>query len=178
MVAANNEPACEQYVLCMTPLEDEGNQSSDSVIALLVCLLNTYELDAAQLACFVCDHAVVNVAIARRTSVSMIGCASHRLNLAAQLVLKPHHQHLDKVATLATRLSTSKNHHYLCERGAPMPVKRDATRWTSSYAAIGCLLEISSAFDRTDSHLLNAVPSAREEAELKALRFDGPRSKA
>lgn len=42
VVAADNEPTCERYMLCMTPLEDESDQSSDSVIALFDCLLDTY----------------------------------------------------------------------------------------------------------------------------------------
>lgn len=61
---------------------------------------------------YVCDHTSVNVAIVKKTCVLMIGCASHRLNLTAQLMMEPHSKLLDKLNQLMMSLSSCKNRHY------------------------------------------------------------------
>ena len=110
---------------------------SDSIIQLLDDVLDTYSLDATQIIFVVCDHASVNIAIARKTGVPMIGCASHRMNLALREFLSPHDKILGKLHDLMTKLDTSKNRHHLRKLGGLMPVLNNDTRW-SSYFSITC----------------------------------------
>ncbi|DAZ94100.1 TPA: hypothetical protein N0F65_007934 [Lagenidium giganteum] len=51
---------------------------SDSMIDLLDSVLDAYGIDPKCFFC--CDHSSVNVAIAKKTGVSMVGCPSHRFN--------------------------------------------------------------------------------------------------
>ncbi|ETL43301.1 hypothetical protein L916_06159 [Phytophthora nicotianae] len=60
---------------------------TDSFIDLLDYAMDTYRLNAANLMFYVCDHASVNTALSARTQIPMIGCASHRRQLAVQWLL-------------------------------------------------------------------------------------------
>ncbi|OWZ13971.1 hypothetical protein PHMEG_00012618 [Phytophthora megakarya] len=66
----------------------------------------------------------------------MIGCASHRFNLAMQATLREHSDVLDKVHLLMTKLNTIKNRHWLRELGALIPVFRNSTRWSSTLSMV------------------------------------------
>ncbi|ETI34444.1 hypothetical protein F443_19097 [Phytophthora nicotianae P1569] len=111
---------------------------SDAIIELLDVVLDTYEIHASQLCFYVCDHASVNVAIAHKTLVLMIGCASHRFNLAIQALMREEDDILDKVHAFMVKLSTIKNRHHLREADALMPVYRNTTRWSCTFFMIDC----------------------------------------
>ncbi|KAG3079317.1 hypothetical protein PC122_g12253 [Phytophthora cactorum] len=114
--------------------------SADATIEIFDYVLDTYGIDAATQLCFlVCDHASVNVAIARKTSVPMIGCGSHRMNLAMQALMEEHDDLLEKVHRLMAKLNTIKTRHYLREADASFKVlagkERSLTRAERSAAA-------------------------------------------
>ncbi|OWZ10701.1 hypothetical protein PHMEG_00016408 [Phytophthora megakarya] len=126
----------EKFLLCFSVLSDEPDMSSDAIIELLDVVLNTYEIDIAQLCFFVDDHVLVNVAIAKKTKVPMIGCANHRFNLAVQELMREHSDLLNKVHQLMGKLNTIKNRHHFREVDALTPVVSYVTKWSSTFAKI------------------------------------------
>ncbi|ETI41492.1 hypothetical protein F443_13265 [Phytophthora nicotianae P1569] len=112
----------DKFLLCFSTLPDESDMSADATIDLFDYVLDTYGIDAATQMCFyVCYHASVNVAIARKTSVSVIGCTSHRMNLAMQALMSDYTDLLEKVHRLMSKLNTIQNRHRLREADALMP---------------------------------------------------------
>ncbi|ETK76374.1 hypothetical protein L915_17208 [Phytophthora nicotianae] len=113
----------DKFLLCFSTLPDESDMSADATIDLFDYVLDTYGIDAATQLCFyVCDHASVNVAIARKTSVPMIGCS-----LAMQALMSDYTDLLEKVHRLMSKLNTIKTRHRLREADALMPTFGNAT---------------------------------------------------
>ena len=97
----------------------------------------------------------------------MIGYASHRLQLGAGKILEPHAELLAKVNELMRRMGSIKNRARLWEKNAPMPIQRNATRWSSTFAMIQCYFEMKHAIDRQDKDVAAVCPSATEELTLE-----------
>ncbi|ETI36147.1 hypothetical protein F443_17671 [Phytophthora nicotianae P1569] len=113
----------DKFLLCFSTLPDESDTNADATIDLFDYVLDTYGIDAATQLCFyVCDHASVNVAIARKTSVPMIGCS-----LAMQALMSDYTDLLEKVHRLMSKLNTIKTRHRLREADALMPTFGNAT---------------------------------------------------
>ncbi|GLE06407.1 hypothetical protein PINS_up015654 [Pythium insidiosum] len=72
-VAAIAKKNIAKFLLSFSTLEDEADMGADSMIQLLDDMLDTYGIEAKQLGFMVSDHASVNVATAKKTSVPMIG---------------------------------------------------------------------------------------------------------
>ncbi|ETP44051.1 hypothetical protein F442_09313 [Phytophthora nicotianae P10297] len=124
---------------------------------LLTCLI-TYGIDAVTQLCFyVWDHASVNVAIAMKTSVPMIGCASHQMNLVMQALMNDYTDLLEKVQRLMSKLNTIKNRHRhrLREADTLMPTFGIATRWSNTFAMIDLYCRIYKKLDRVDDDLID-----------------------
>ncbi|ETL91008.1 hypothetical protein L917_10403 [Phytophthora nicotianae] len=162
----------DKYLLCFSTLTDESDMGSDAIIELLDDVLDTYEIHASQLCFYVCDHPSINVALANKTLVPMIGCASHRFNLAVQALMREDDDILDKVHDLMVKLYTIKNRHHLREADALMPVYRNTTRWISTFSMIDRYSRIYSKLDRIDDQLADFIPTPRENVRLKALFED------
>ncbi|DAZ97014.1 TPA: hypothetical protein N0F65_011929 [Lagenidium giganteum] len=120
--------AVSPTMLCCSTLANGDDMGSDSMIDLLDSVLDAYGIDATNLCFFVCDHASVIVAVAKKTGVPMIGCASHRFNLALRLYMQTDESTITKVRQLMVRLSTVKQRHRLKQAGALMPVLDQDTR--------------------------------------------------
>ncbi|RAW21327.1 hypothetical protein PC110_g22231 [Phytophthora cactorum] len=132
--------------------------SSDAIIDLLDEVLDIYGIEAAQLCFYVCDHASVNVVIARKTQVPTIGCASHRFNLVIQALMREHSDLLDKVQLLMVKLNTIKMFwHHLREMDILMPVYRNATRWSSTFFLVDRYFRFYGKLDCLDLKDLESV---------------------
>ncbi|ETP42338.1 hypothetical protein F442_10750 [Phytophthora nicotianae P10297] len=168
-VAVIGVTGADKYLLCFSTLTGESDMGSDVIIELLDDVLDTYEIHASQLCFYVIDHASVNVAIANKTLVTMIGRASHRFNLAVQALMREDDDILDRVHALMVKLNTIKNRHHLREADALMPVYRNTTRWSSTFSMIDRYFRIYSKLDRIDDQLAGFIPTPRENVRLKAL---------
>ena len=161
--------ARDSFLLAFRTREDEGDMGTDSIISLLDDVLDDYDIALGQLCFFVCDHASVNVSLSRRTRVPMIGCSSHRFNLAMQRLMAPHSQLLDKISTLMVKLNTFKNRAILRDAEEPMPCLRNVTRWSSTYRMVHRFFRLTHMLNRTEKKLADHIPTAREELELREL---------
>ncbi|KAE9046065.1 hypothetical protein PR002_g1893 [Phytophthora rubi] len=163
----------EKFLLVFSPFVDEADMGADSLIDLLDYAMDVYGLTLDLLMFYVCDHASVNGALSSRTDVPMIGCASHRLQLAVRWLLEPeaNQRVIQKVHDLMTRLSTLKHRHALRQAGALMPVVNNTTRWSSTYDMIDRYFDIAELIDNSNPKLLDVLLTPREEVKLKVI-FD------
>lgn len=79
-----------------------------------------------------------------RRTIPLIGCASHKLNLAVQSLYShgtPEHEVVEKVHRLMIELGTLKNRMKLATQSPLSPIKRNDTRWGSVFAMLKRYLE-------------------------------------
>ncbi|ETM41456.1 hypothetical protein L914_12767, partial [Phytophthora nicotianae] len=167
----------DKFLLCFSTLPDESDTNADATIDLFDYVLDTYGIDAATQMCFyVCYHASVNVAIARKTSVPMIGCASHQMNLAMQALMSDYTDLLEKVHRLMSKLNTIQNRHRLREADALMPTFGIATRWSSTFAIIDRYFQIYKKLDLSIRGPQESGKCKQEAASIEYI-FAGPLAK-
>ncbi|KAG2760231.1 hypothetical protein PC116_g27310 [Phytophthora cactorum] len=151
-----------KILLRFATLPNEADMSADAIIKVIDNVFDIYRIEAAQLCFFICDHASVNVAIARKTHVPMIGCSCHRFNLAMQALMCEHSDLLDKVQQQMVKLNTIKNRHHLREVDELMPVYRNATGWSSTFAMVDRYFRIYDKLNRLDDGLADFIPPPGE----------------
>ncbi|GMF26530.1 unnamed protein product [Phytophthora fragariaefolia] len=86
------------------------------------------------------DNCNTNRSIASQLGVPLVGCASHRFNLAVKKFLTKHEPLLQKINSLPSQL---RHPNIAAELRNLTPVrakKRNATRWSSTYAILSATL--------------------------------------
>ena len=84
----------------------------------------------------VSDNCSTNQAITNHTAFSLLGCASHRFNLAVQQYLEEHKELLGKIHELMKKFSTIKGRAYLHTFTHLEPRLRQETRWSSTFTMV------------------------------------------
>ncbi|ETM52021.1 hypothetical protein L914_04250 [Phytophthora nicotianae] len=83
------------------------------------------------------DNCSVNQCIGRREgAIPLVGCASHRFNLAVQDFLMSETKLIAKIQALMTKLRTIKGRALLRRVSKLAPLLRNDTRWSSTYAMV------------------------------------------
>ncbi|EQC28160.1 hypothetical protein SDRG_11436 [Saprolegnia diclina VS20] len=82
------------------------------------------------------DNCATNKAVADHLHIPLVGCASHRLNLAVQAYLQQHEHLIQTIHVLMVRLKTNKNRGYLRQHTHLAPKVQNATRWTSTFTML------------------------------------------
>lgn len=96
----------ETVLLAMAPLLDteacdsDPHHDADAHIAFLKTILKPVKRHIECVRFLVGDNCSVNGSIARKLGVPLVGCASHRLNLAMNQYLETHADILDKINEL------------------------------------------------------------------------------
>ena len=98
----------------------------------------------------------------------MIGCFSHRLNLAVQKLL---HEKISvkRCHELLKKMSGLKKSAVLRTKTPLRPVLQNDTRWSSGFEMLSRYFELKPFFDAHDRDLLPLFLSPGEEHELKSL---------
>ncbi len=69
-------------LLTFSPLSDESHLDAQEHVEFIAYILRLYKKTWHYVACIVGDNMNVNKSIANKVRVPLIGCASHRFNLA------------------------------------------------------------------------------------------------
>ncbi|KAG3190876.1 hypothetical protein PC128_g11161 [Phytophthora cactorum] len=91
-----------QVLLSISPAE--YGQSAEAYLEMFDAVLELYNKDSAMIMFIVADNCATNQAIAPRLGVPLIGCASHRFNLAVCRYLEDYKPLIDQVQTLCIQL--------------------------------------------------------------------------
>ncbi|KAG6599688.1 uncharacterized protein IUM83_13263 [Phytophthora cinnamomi] len=105
------------------------------------------------------DNCGVNKRLVNLLGVPLIGCASHRLNLAVRDYLEPHDSVLEEVQQLMRKLRTLKQAAKL----------RQATRWPSTFSMLNRYFRLREFISADDEELSDFLPSRSAHRKLEAL---------
>lgn len=158
------------HLLAMAPLVSEDDFSATSHKEFITWVIESIYKKRVHCISFLCgDNCSTNKALATSMSIPLVGCASHRFNLAVQSYLKQYEQILNRVHELMKKLTTLKQAAKLRTRTTLRPVSRNATRWSSTFEMILRYFRIKDFIDTADRELANLVPSSLEILALEEL---------
>eukprot|EP00918_Siedleckia_nematoides_P024299 GHVU01052498.1.p1 GENE.GHVU01052498.1~~GHVU01052498.1.p1 ORF type:complete len:547 (+),score=58.57 GHVU01052498.1:299-1939(+) len=162
----------DTYCLAFSPLEDERDLGAAEHCAFIESTLEVYERDVQSILFQVADHAPVMIALASMLDVPMIGCYSHRMNLAMNRYCaeEGHNKILGKIHAVMTVMRTVKNRAQLRHQGQQLaPKAMNDTRWSTSYAMIKRYLEIRKDIVYDNEELVECALSPQENAIVDSL---------
>ena len=136
--AGKNDETPVQSLLSIRPLLADGieGMTAQDHLTHIARVLQMYGKQTKNVICFVGDNCSVNQSTARTMSVPLIGCASHKFNLAVQLWIKEQPNLtsiIAKVAAVMRKASTLKVAAKLKQLTKYSCVKANDTRWSSTY---------------------------------------------
>jgi hypothetical protein len=102
----------------------------------------------------------------------MIGCASHRFNLACKSYLEKYERSLSKINSLMVSLRNVKQAGKLRTKTPLEPVTRNDTRWSSTHNMLLRFFRIREFLDETDADLVYNMPTPLEVNELSLAMAD------
>lgn len=138
----------------------------------IISTLAYYQKGPESSAFLVGDNCSTNKALATLCRVPLVGCGSHRLNLAVKRFLEPFEPILKKIHELMVKLSTIKQAAKLRRVTTLQPIKRNVTRWSSTFSMLKRFFELEEHLDTRDVELLPFIPSRQEEQDLRNILSD------
>jgi hypothetical protein len=121
--------------------------------------------------CMVGDNCSVNTAIAENAGFPLIGCASHRLNLASKAIFQPYEAIIAKVHATMVKLRALNESAWLRNYTHLRPVVNQDTRWDSTNAMPKQYTQISEHLDKFPTQC-DIIPSAFEFRQIQHLLED------
>ncbi|KAE9165784.1 hypothetical protein PF002_g31280 [Phytophthora fragariae] len=149
-------------LLCMAPLheaEDDDLTARGHREFLATMLPRDYGVQLEQCRFVVGDNCSVNRRLATLMGVPLIGCASHRLNLAVNADMASHEDDLAAVHVPMVKPRTLKQSAKLRSKTSFRPVIRQDTRWSSTFAMVNRYFKLLEFLDPEDDDILHLLPS-------------------
>ncbi|KUF77507.1 hypothetical protein AM587_10002609 [Phytophthora nicotianae] len=156
-------------LLGLSPLAD-GTQTADAHVQLFKSTLDVYNKTLSMVAFMVGDNCNTNRSIATKLGVPLVGCASHRFNLAVNKFLEPHEALLSDVNSLMVELRHENNLAELSKYTELLPVKRNVTRWSSTFTMVQRYIRIRSDIKKVEA-VEELIPTGAKHRKLLVL-FD------
>ena len=136
-----------QVMLSMQPLLSDGIEGMTAADHLqhISTVLGLYGKQCSDILCLAGDNCSVNQCMARTLQVPLLGCGSHKLNLAVRLWM---HEEpgleaiLSKVSHVMKKASTLKVASKLRALTHYSAVQENAMRWSSTYQMVSRFLKI------------------------------------
>ena len=185
-----------KVLLGFSPFENAGDLSAKEHLDYLISQLGLYERKISDVLFLVGDNCAVNCKLSNDMKIPLLGCNSHRLNLAVQRYLGLSHNDgdaadkrsdeqvqrrllLDKLSLLMSKLKTIKGKAKLSEYTDFVALKANATRWSGNYRMVKRFIEFKDDVvcflgDDTQTGPLQgaiamAMPTAQEQLDIKTL---------
>jgi hypothetical protein len=159
-------------LLAIAPPFNEQDYTAQSHKGFIIDVLEIFGKGPSSLLYLVADNASVNTCLADLLEIPMIGCASHRFNLACKAYLEKYERTLSKINSLMATLRNVKQAGKLRTRTPLEPVTRNATRWSSTHNMLLRFFRIREFLDDTDADLVYNMPTPLEVNELTLAMAD------
>lgn len=160
-------------MLAMSNMGDEASFTAATHVTYITTVLESYNLAPSDVLAFIADNTSTNKAVARSfgglgaDSACMIGCASHKLNLAVKRYLKvdfPEYESLlREISELMNVLLHSKNAGEMRKRIRVGAIKRFQVRWTGDFAMVERYIMLRPHLNRTNPEIAAVCLTAEDE---------------
>ena len=169
--ASYSEPdgARNYPLLAIAPPFDETTYTAENHKAFITDVLELFGKSLENLIYMVADNAPVNTCLADLIGIPMIGCASHRFNLACMKYLEIHETVLKKIQSVMTNLRHVKQAGKLRTKTDLEPIIRNATRWSSTYEMLKRFFRLYEFIDKSDEILASILPTPVEMITLQGI---------
>lgn len=159
-------------LLAIAPPFNEQDYTALSHKSFIIDVLELFSKGPSSLLYLVADNAAVNICLADLLEIPMIGCASHRFNLACKSYLQKYEPTLLKINSLMVTLRNVKQAGKLRTKTPLEPVIRNDTRWSSTHNMLLRFFRIREFLDDTDADLVYNMPTPLEVNELTLAMTD------
>jgi hypothetical protein len=168
-------------LLAMAPLhstdamttEDESKiaHGAREHVLFIKTAIEKYSRSLQNVEYIVCDNCNVNKRMAKDLGVPMVGCASHRFNLAVQKFMNSGYKTvIDVVHKIMVKLKTLNNGVRLRTMTKLTPILFNATRWSSYYSMLKRFMLLKGFLaDFPAAEFRGLLPSLQQEHELTEL---------
>ncbi|GMF21487.1 unnamed protein product [Phytophthora fragariaefolia] len=153
----------DKLMLAFVPLidDDATDHTAASRGKFLKGILPYFNRHVTDIIYLVAENYAVNRKVADLLEVHLVGYASHRLNLGAQLFMADHASLLDKLQSLMRKNFTDLR-----------PVLSQETSWDSTYMMVKRFFAIQDFIDTTDDDVAELMLTRHEENKLLSLQED------
>lgn len=130
-------------LLAFSPLEDETNFTSNNYVEFIEEILSFYEIPLSKLIAITGDNCSTNKAMCDKLKKPLLGCRSHRFNLAVEEFLDMFlFDEIKIISEVMQKLMTQKLGGRLRMWTSLKAEKRNATRWNSAIRMISKYLKL------------------------------------
>ncbi|OWY97050.1 hypothetical protein PHMEG_00032513 [Phytophthora megakarya] len=158
-------------LLSMAPIMDEPDDQmgADGHLIAIERFLPYFGKTVDGCKFIVGDNCAVNKRLANIMGMPLVGCASHRLQLAVRDYLTPHEAALEEVQTLMRKLRTLTQAAKLRDKTPLMPVVRQDTRWASTFVMLKRYFHLREFLSADDEELADLLPSRMMHRKLEGV---------
>ena len=129
----NNPDTSVTPLLGFSPLLDETRLNADNHVELITFVLGVYGKEISNVVFLVGDNENLNPRIASDLGVPLLGCYSHRLNLAVKQFVATKIDLVKKIQEIMKKLSNLKKSAELRKVTNLRPMIQNDTRWDSTF---------------------------------------------
>ena len=167
---ASNALGHQQVLLAFSTFADETTHNANEHKKFLEHVLMRYKKSWVNVAALIGDNVSVNQKLATDLYKRLIGCASHRYNLAIKDMINSH----DAVFKIVNKLMGKLRYGLLAARlrkEAPLAaVQMNDTRWSSAFSMLKRYIELREILPRLNDATVDALmPTAPQNREIDGL---------
>ena len=170
---SDTETGFATALLAFSPMLNEETYAAREHQDFLEWVLSVYGQSFENVAAIIADNTETNKCLASLCDKPLLGCASHRFNLAVTEFLVPYDDVIRKVNTLMGKLKNLKLAGKLRKHTNLHPVQKNDTRWSSIPAMVRRYLQLHQFLSMpeffNDKGLVDFLPSAREFTLIEEL---------
>lgn len=168
----DSDPGYSTVLLAFSPLCDETQLTAQAHYDFIAWVLDSvYNKSMDNVVAIIGDNCEVNKAMCNLAGLPLIGCASHRFNLAVKKWLQQYEPVLYKVNSIMSKLKNLKMAGALRKLTDLRPVQRNVTRWSSTADMINRWFKLKPFLADFENapELIDLWPSARENGDLNEM---------
>jgi len=155
-------------LLSFGTLLDESNWTSANYADTVIALLESMNKSIENVICLVGDNCATNRSLSNLLGLPLIGCASHKLNLAVEKYIQGFPE-IQIINQLMIKLSTPLKMAKLRLRTPLRPISKNLTRWSSCFNMLERFFEIQEYLDITDPDLALLMPNCVQILQIKTV---------
>ena len=166
--SSTNNYGHETRLLSVSTMGDECNLRSAEHYEFLTYILNLYKKSWSNVVALIGDNVNTNKSLANRTGIPLVGCASHRLNLAMRDVLDEEEQLIERINSIMVKMRGLLLSAKLQKLNPLKPIVRNVTRWSSTHHMLKRYIDLReylTGLESDEIELLRQSPSENRRLE-------------